>query len=41
MQNVKSKYKFNNIVSTILEGKEYLLGKGRSYTPREGIKSIK
>ena len=35
----KKQYKFNNIVATLLEGKEYMLGKGRSYVQQAGIKS--
>ena len=34
----KKQYKFNNIVATLLEGKEYMLGKGRSYVQQAGIK---
>lgn len=35
----KKQYKFNNIVATLLEGKDYMLGKGRSYEQRAGIRS--
>lgn len=33
------RFNFNSIVNTIIEGNEYMLGKGRSYVQQDGIKS--
>ena len=33
------RFNFNSIVNTIIEGNEYMLGKGRSYVQQGGIKS--